>query len=38
MIVGTPCYAAPETLDGRAYSPTVDCWALGLVLYQLLTG
>ena len=34
--IGTISYMAPELFRGRAYNNTVDIYALGLVLYQLL--
>lgn len=34
---GTPCMLAPEILMGKAYDGGVDTWALGLVLYEMLT-
>ena len=34
--IGTISYMAPEIFRGRAYNNTVDIYALGLVLYQLL--
>jgi serine/threonine protein kinase len=36
-IVGTPQYLAPEILEGTEASPASDMWALGCILYQLLT-
>ena len=34
--IGTISYMAPEVYRGRAYNNTVDIYALGLILYQLL--
>jgi serum/glucocorticoid-regulated kinase 2 len=36
--IGTTEYMAPEILKGRAYGLTVDWWALGTLLYELLIG
>ena len=34
--IGTISYMAPEVFRGRSYNNTVDIYALGLVLYQLM--
>ena len=34
--VGTISYMAPEIFAGRSYNNTVDIYALGLILYQIL--
>ena len=36
--VGTISYMAPEIYRGQSYNNTVDIYALGLILYQLLNG
>jgi eukaryotic-like serine/threonine-protein kinase len=36
-VSGTPYYMAPEAFDGKRNALT-DIWAVGVILYQLLTG
>lgn len=38
QIVGTPGYIAPEVYEGAEPGAPVDAYALGVVLYQCLTG
>jgi tetratricopeptide (TPR) repeat protein len=38
QLVGTPAYMSPERLAGEGGGPRADLYALGLVLYQTLTG
>ena len=37
-ILGTPAYMAPEQLVGGELTTTTDVYALGLVIYEMLTG
>lgn len=38
MLIGSPSYMAPEVLAGEDAGPPADLWALGVTLYELLTG
>ncbi|CAN9514235.1 unnamed protein product [Ophioblennius macclurei] len=35
---GTPEYLAPEVLEGHSYSPAVDWWGLGTVVFEMICG
>jgi serine/threonine protein kinase len=37
-VCGTPFFMSPEMHYGEDYSFDVDFWALGVVLYRMLTG
>jgi tRNA A-37 threonylcarbamoyl transferase component Bud32 len=37
LVVGSPAYMAPEQLEGKAASMKSDMYAMGIVLYKMLT-
>ena len=36
-VVGTPAWMAPELIRKEEYDEKVDIWAIGILLYELLT-
>jgi tetratricopeptide (TPR) repeat protein len=38
MIIGTPAYMSPEQCKGEKAMPAADIYALGVILFQMLTG
>ncbi|MCS6797331.1 MAG: serine/threonine protein kinase [Myxococcota bacterium] len=38
QFLGTPCYAAPETLSQGRYGPSSDLFSLAAVLYEAVSG
>ncbi len=37
-IIGTPHYMAPEILNGKGYTFSVDLWSIGICLYEFMCG
>jgi tetratricopeptide (TPR) repeat protein len=38
VVMGTAQYLSPEQVGGRPVDPRSDLWAVGMVLYEMLTG
>lgn len=38
LLAGSPPYMAPEQVLGQRISPPTDIWAIGVMLYEMLTG
>ncbi|MGO8996359.1 MAG: protein kinase domain-containing protein [Polyangiaceae bacterium] len=38
QLLGTPHYMAPETITSQAVGPSVDLYAVGVILFEMLTG
>jgi serine/threonine-protein kinase len=38
QVLGTPKYMSPEQLQAKKVGPQSDIWAIGIILYRMLTG
>ncbi len=38
IVLGTPSYLSPELLQGAPVDPRADMWAVGVILYEMLSG
>ena len=38
MLAGSPRYMAPEQIRGEEIGPATDIWAIGVLLFEMLTG
>ena len=38
MVIGTPAYMSPEQVAGAKVTPSADIYALGVLMFQMLTG